>query len=125
MKTPQVPAMPGMTPLGLSELCKCGHGLDACAHNPDCERKKNANATLEQWPRQEQWSDVTWRLLHKDAVRALPVTNPLSQDQAELARRKAAAPLLASKPQQAADFGLFGDTAAQTDLVDMSRRAKR
>ena len=69
MKTPQVPAMPGMTPLGL--------------------------------------------------------LNPLSQDQAALARRKAAAPLLASKPQQAADFGLFGDSAAQTDLVDMSRRAKR
>jgi hypothetical protein len=48
-----------------------------------------------------------------------------ARDQAEIARRKAAAPLLASKPQQAADFGLFGDSAAQTDLVDMSRRAKQ
>jgi hypothetical protein len=69
MKTPQVPALPGMSPLGF--------------------------------------------------------LNPLSQDQAALAQRKANAPLLASKPQQAADFGLFGDSAGQVDLVDMSRRAER
>jgi hypothetical protein len=69
MKTPQVPALPGMSPLGF--------------------------------------------------------LNPLQQDQAALARRKANAPLLASKPQQPADFGLFGDSAGQTDLVDMSRKVPR
>ena len=52
------------------------------------------------------------------------VLNPLSQDQAALARRKAAAPLLASKPQQAADFGLFGDSSKQTDLCDLVRGSK-
>jgi hypothetical protein len=55
----------------------------------------------------------------------LGLGNSLQQDQATLARRKAAAPLLASKPQLSADFGLFGDTAGQTDLVDMSRKVTR
>ena len=62
MKTPQVPAMPGMTPLGL---------------------------------------------------------RPMSQDVAELARRKASAPLKPAKAQAPCDHGLFGDSAAQIDLMDL------
>lgn len=38
---------------------------------------------------------------------------------AELARRKAAAPLLATKTQKPCDIGLFSDEAAQLDLVEM------
>ena len=68
MKTPQVPAMPGMSPLGFMK--------------------------------------------------------PLSEDQAALARRKALAPMLAPKPQAACDHGLFSDSAAQTDLLDMVRGSK-
>lgn len=49
----------------------------------------------------------------------------LQEDQAALARRKAAAPLLAAKPQEACDIGLFSDEPAQIDLVDISRRAPR
>ncbi len=64
MKTPQITALPGMTPLG--------------------------------------------------------VLNPLSADQATLAQRKALAPLLAAKPQQPCDIGLFSDEAAQIDLLDMN-----
>lgn len=40
----------------------------------------------------------------------------------ELARRKAAAPLRPGKPQAPCDIGLFGDEAAQLDLVDAARR---
>jgi len=63
MKTPQIAAIPGMTPLGL--------------------------------------------------------TNPIAQDQAVLAQRKANAPLLAPKPQLPCDVGLFSDESAQLDLVEM------
>ena len=38
---------------------------------------------------------------------------------AELARNKAAAPLMAPKPQQPCDIGLFSDEANQTDLIEM------
>jgi hypothetical protein len=69
MKVPQVPAMPGMTPLG--------------------------------------------------------VLNPLSQDQATIAKRAAAAPLRASKPQASCDIGLFSDGAAQVDLCDLLAGGKR
>lgn len=41
----------------------------------------------------------------------------------ELARRRAAAPLKPSKPQQACDVGLFGDDARQIDLVDRARQS--
>lgn len=47
---------------------------------------------------------------------------PIAQDQAELAKRKAAAPLKPAKPQAACDVGLFSDDAAQSDLVDMARK---
>lgn len=63
MKTPQVPAMPGMVPLGL--------------------------------------------------------TRPLSRDLAELAQRKANAPLKPAKPQAPCDIGLFSDDANQLDLIEM------
>lgn len=41
-----------------------------------------------------------------------------------LAERRAAAPLKSAKPQKALDFGLFGDTGDQLDLVDLSRTGK-
>lgn len=44
---------------------------------------------------------------------------------AELAKRKAAEPLKPKAAQQQADEGLFGDTAAQTDLVDMAKTASK
>ncbi len=42
---------------------------------------------------------------------------------AELARRRAAEPMRPKKVQDAIDFGLFGDSARQTDLVEASRAA--
>lgn len=57
-------------------------------------------------------------------MRELEVTNPRDRDLAELARRQAAAPLRPSKPQEACDVGLFGDGAAQLDLVDQARRLR-
>ena len=53
------------------------------------------------------------------------IANPRDRDRAELARRQAAAPLRASKPQAPCDLGLFGDTAAQLDLVDQARAMAR
>ena len=41
-----------------------------------------------------------------------------------LAERRAAAPLKATKPQKALDFGLFGDGGNQMDLVDLARIPK-
>lgn len=41
---------------------------------------------------------------------------------ATLAQRRAAAPLKPRKPQEACDIGLFGDSAAQIDLIDLSRK---
>ena len=70
MKTPQVPAMPGISPLGFR----------------------------------------------------IPT---LQQSQAELARRKAAAPLKPQAEQRACDHGLFSDEPAQIDLCDLARRAPR
>lgn len=46
-------------------------------------------------------------------------------DLAGLARRLADAPLRPAAPQVPCDVGLFGDDAAQADLVDMSRRPAR
>ncbi len=36
-----------------------------------------------------------------------------------LAKRRAAQPLRPAVPQKACDVGLFGDSAAQIDLIDM------
>lgn len=44
-------------------------------------------------------------------------------DVAGMLRRRADAPLRPGKVQSACDVGLFGDEAAQLDLVDMARRA--
>jgi hypothetical protein len=49
----------------------------------------------------------------------------LQEDQAEVARRRAAAPLKPTAPQAACDLGLFGDEPAQIDLIDQVRRAPR
>jgi hypothetical protein len=49
----------------------------------------------------------------------LGLVNPLAQDQATLAQRRADAPMLARKPQSACDLGLFSDDARQADLLDM------
>jgi hypothetical protein len=54
----------------------------------------------------------------------LNVTRPLQTDQAEIARRKTAAPLKPKIAQKPLDFGLFGDDALQTDLVDLTRRVR-
>lgn len=45
-------------------------------------------------------------------------------DLAGLARLKAAAPLKPKKTQEPCDVGLFGDSARQTDLVDLARQKK-
>ena len=42
-------------------------------------------------------------------------------DQTAHAQRRAQAPLMGHVPQRPLDFGLFGDDAAQLDLVDLSR----
>lgn len=55
--------------------------------------------------------------MHK--MTPLGLTNSLQQDQATIARRKANAPLLATKQQQACDVGLFSDLADQMDLIEM------
>jgi hypothetical protein len=52
----------------------------------------------------------------------LGITRPLQADQAEIARRKTAAPLRPKIAQKPLDFGLFSDDASQTDLVDLARR---
>ncbi len=52
----------------------------------------------------------------------LPGTEHISD--AEQAQRGADEKLKPKKPQKAADEGLFGDAAAQTDLVDMARKPK-
>jgi hypothetical protein len=43
------------------------------------------------------------------------------EDRASLARRLAGAPLRPVVPQAPCDAGLFGDAAAQSDLVDLAR----
>jgi hypothetical protein len=53
---------------------------------------------------------------------ACGLVNPLAKDQAELARRQAAAPLKPPAPQRPCDVGLFSDESQQLDLVDMARR---
>lgn len=58
-----------------------------------------------------------WAMQYPGLVR------PLAVDQAEIARRRAAAPLKPAKPQQACDVGLFSDVATQTDLVDLVRKS--
>jgi hypothetical protein len=50
----------------------------------------------------------------------LPGAEPITT--AELVKRRAAQPLKPKAEQRPCDFGLFGDTAAQTDLVEMARR---
>jgi len=60
-----------------------------------------------------------------DGMRRLDVANPLAQDQAEIARRKAAAPLRPTKPQAAPDCGLFSDDAAQVDLCDLINGSRK
>jgi hypothetical protein len=50
---------------------------------------------------------------------------PVARDLADLAQRKANAPLRPSVAQAACDVGLFGDEAAQLDLVDAVRKAGR
>lgn len=40
---------------------------------------------------------------------------------ADLARRKAAAPLRPAVPQKSCDVGLFGDEAGQLDIIDRLR----
>jgi hypothetical protein len=51
--------------------------------------------------------------------------NSLEQDRAEIARRKARAPMKPSKPQSSCDIGLFSDDSKQTDLVEYYLAAKR
>lgn len=43
---------------------------------------------------------------------------------ADLAQRKASAPMLAPVPQKPCDVGLFGDSAAQIDLLDLLSRSQ-
>jgi hypothetical protein len=58
---------------------------------------------------------------HSEAQAELLGTDP---DMRDLVARKAAAPLQAAKPQELCDIGLFGDTAAQTDLIDFLKEAR-
>ncbi len=57
-----------------------------------------------------------------DRQTTLPGTEPIGQG--ELARRRAAEPLRPRVPQRPADFGLFSDEAAQSDLVDLTCRLR-
>jgi hypothetical protein len=83
MKVPQIPAMPGMAPLGFkrpqpsdASCSECGDYLGSFPlHCDRCGRRRAA-------------------------------------------QRKADAPMLAPKPQQPCDVGLFSDDARQTDLTD-------
>lgn len=54
--------------------------------------------------------------------RDLPGTAPITQ--AQLAQRRACAPLKSAKPQRPCDEGLFSDERDQLDLVDMLRQSK-
>lgn len=40
-------------------------------------------------------------------------------------KRKAAAPLKPTKPQEACDHGLFGDESRQVDLIDLLRQSSQ
>jgi hypothetical protein len=54
----------------------------------------------------------------------LPGTEPIAD--AELAKRRAEQPLKPDAPQESCDIGLFGDEAAQTDLMDLAyKRLKK
>jgi len=50
----------------------------------------------------------------------IPGAEPITQR--ELAARRAALPLKPKADQRPCDVGLFSDEAAQTDLVDLSRK---
>ena len=54
--------------------------------------------------------------------RALDYGISRAQDQAALAKIKAAAPIKPAKPQEPLDFGLFSDDSLQSDLIDSLRR---
>lgn len=65
-----------------------------------------------------------WRQAHVERTPAglQHVLPGAGRDLAELARRRAAAPLKPAAPQAACDVGLFGDTHRQADLVDLARK---
>jgi len=68
---------------------------------------------------------VTGAIERGEKQAILEIRNPLSVDQAEIARRKAAAPLRPTKPQAAPDCGLFSDDAAQVDLCDLINGSRK
>jgi hypothetical protein len=53
-----------------------------------------------------------------------PTLPGIEPDIADDLQRKGDAPLTPAKPQQACDLGLFGDGAAQLDLVDRMQQPK-
>jgi hypothetical protein len=69
------------------------------------------------------------RLIQQIAAKAAPGAKvgpfQIPHDVKGAAQRRAASRLLAPKPQQACDLGLFSDERDQLDLVDLSRRATR
>jgi hypothetical protein len=86
-------------------------------------------------PRPFPWNRAAYRAIEK-AHRAQPVLERTSAgrqavipgaaaDLAGLAKKRAGEPLRPRVPQAACDVGLFGDTAAQLDLVDACRRLAR
>lgn len=127
MKTPQVPAMPGMTPLGIkpgaaaytSRVCDDGSvNIEPTRLDFDCPYCGSTFMRYRQGDSFQCGRHGCYRW-STGSAKLVPL-NSLRQDQAELARRKAAAPMVAPKPQQGVDgLGLFSDSARQTDLMDM------
>lgn len=74
--------------------------------------------------------DRTWRYVSADPVppdpreeaRRMAELAVTERRNVALAKRKAAEPLKPKRPQEPCDLGLFGDAAAQLDLVDMARK---
>lgn len=93
MKTPQIPAMPGMSPMGF----KAPDRLTVSYGSTPIGTVAGPSGSLG---------------LH----------NELGRDQASLAQRKADAPLKPKVAQVSCDVGLFGDSMLQSDLVDRVRR---
>jgi hypothetical protein len=93
MKTPQVPPLAGMTPLGLSG------GMKAKRMSSIAAEKANA--------------------AKGNHITSLELEGGKSQS---LAQRRANAPLRPAKEQAPCDHGLFGDERNQADLVDLARK---
>lgn len=68
---------------------------------------------------------TAWHQAHTERTPAgeqYVISGAERERRAELARRQAAAPLKPSRAQEPCNVGLFSDDAAQTDLVELTRK---